>query len=247
VATLRPKIADDPERILILGGPKVGKTSAYLSIAAACPDVTMYVLDSDNAMRRMLSARPLPNVQVTPIDTWEDYVEGVRAVVAKAKPEDWLVIDFLSGAWDAVQAWYIEKRFGKTAEDYFTAHVAAAKKGNPLEGDTDWMAINKNHKAFMNMVKKAPCNVLATSTAKALGDRDDASLKSTYGLLGIRPEGQKHLSHDFHTLLVLSKTVRGEYQMTTAGDRERSVLEKAPLQDFAKDYLLRVAGWRPAA
>jgi len=243
--SLHPKIEGDPERILITGGPKMGKTSAYISIAAKCSDAQMYVLDSDRAMRRMLSKRPLPNVHVTEVDDWVDYVENTKIVLARAKPEDWFVVDFGSGAWDAVQSWYIDKRFGKTPEDYFTAHIAAAKKGNPLEGDTDWMAIKKNHRAWMNMVKKAKCNIIFTTTARAIGDRDDANMKLTYGPAGIRPEGEKSLSHDFHTLVVLKRSRLGEFQMTTVGDRERDLVENVPVRDFAVDYLLKVAGWRP--
>lgn len=233
------------ERILALGGAKVGKTSAYLSIAKKCPESTVHVLDSDFAMDRMLEGGDFPNVEVTTVDGWVDYVEGVKAVCAKAKPDDWLVIDFLSGAWDAVQTWYIDKRYGMAPEDYFTKHELANKKGNALEGDTDWGVINKNHKALMSLIKRAPCHVFATATSRTVGDRDDAGLKSTFGAVGSRPEGQKHLSHDFHTLVLFKKSRLGEFQMTTVGDRQRTLVENVPVKEFATDYLLKVAGWRP--
>ena len=256
---LKPK-GNARERILLYGGAKVGKTSAYLSIARKCPNSTIHVLDSDLAMERMVEGHSdLANVRVHDVDTWTDYVESAKTAVAamptytidtpngpKTVSDDWLVVDFLSGAWDAVQTWYIDKKFGKAPEDYFTAHAIAAKKGNPLDGDKDWSVINKNHKAFMNILLRSPGHVLGTATAKALGDRDDVQLQTMFQVVGQRPEGQKGLAHAFHTIILLSKNRAGEHQMTTVGDRERRLVSNAPLSDFAMNYLVPIAGWRPA-
>lgn len=247
MSSLRPPIEDDPERILVTGGPKVGKTTSYLSIAARCPDDKMYVLNSDRAMRRMLANRGLSNIETRSVSAWEDYVEGVRELSAIVKPNDWIVVDFISTAWEAIQSWYIEKRFGKSSEDFFNAHAMAAKKGNPLDGDKDWSVINRNHRTFMHMLQDVKCHVLATTTAKAVGERDDPQLKSTYGFIGVRPTGQKELSHEFHTLVVLTKDRQGKHVMTTVGDRERRLIEKAPWSDFSTSYLMTVAGWRPGS
>jgi hypothetical protein len=237
------------ERILLYGGAKVGKTSSYLSIAKKCPESTIYVLDSDYAIDRMLEGGDYTNVDARPIDEWPDYVNGVRDITKKMKPDDWLVIDFMSTAWDAVQAYYVEKRYGKEIEDYFLEF--RVKKGNAksneLEGDTDWKVINKLYNAFALEVKKAPGHVLATATARSVGDRDTSEQKSTFGVVGVRPEGQKKIAYDFHTILFVSKDRTGNRLVTTAGERERKWLDKAPLNDFATDYLLKVGGWRPSA
>ena len=236
-----------PERILITGGPKVGKTHAYLSIAARCPDSQVYVLDSDRALGRMLMDRDLPNVKVTEVKTWEDFVENTRTVLKTTRPQDWLIVDFGSASWDAVQRWYINKKFKTAAEDHFTAFVVSGKKGNALEGDTDWVVVKRNLAAWMTLIKEANCHVLFTTKAKAIGGRDDAHLKMTYGPVGVRPDGEKTMSHDFHTLVVLGKTRTGDHFMTTVGDRGRALIEKAPLTDFALNYLMTVAGWKPGA
>lgn len=245
MTTLKPPVEGDPERILITGGPKVGKTTAYLSIAAKV-DGRMHVLSSDRAMTRMLSTRNLPNLTSEKVSAWEDYVEGAKTFIKSATPNDWLVVDLASPAWDAIQSWYTEKRFGKTADEYFTAHAMAAKKGNPLDGDKDWSVINRNYRAFMNILLDAPCHLILTTTAKAISERDDPQIRSTYGPTGIRPAGQKEIFHDVHTLVVLTKNRTGDHLVTTVGDRERKLLEKAPWTDFSVTYLMAVAGWRPA-
>ena len=196
----------------------------------------------------MLANRDLPNVTSDIVEDWTEFVEGTRAFDEKARPEDWFVIDLLGPAsWEAVQTWYIDKRFGMAPEDFFLAHQLAKKKGNELDGDTDWKVINKNHRALMTLIQRMKCNVICTATAKAIGERDDPQLRSTYGAIGLRPTGQKEISHDFHTLVVLTKSRQGDWQMTTVGDRERVLGEKVPLNEFALDYLVKVAKWRPGA
>lgn len=235
------------ERILGFGGSKVGKSEAFLSIAKKCPDAHLYVIDTDFAIERMLEDGAVSNITYrTGVTEWAEYVEAVREFSKQMGRDDWLVIDFMSDAWDAVQTFYIDKRFGKSAEDYFLAHALANKKGNPLDGDKDWSVINKLYFAWVTEVLKAPGHVYATATARATGDRDSAEQKSTFGMLGSRPEGQKKLAHDFHTLAYFSKDRAGKHLLTTVGDRKRRLLDRVPCADFATTYLMAVAGWRPA-
>lgn len=234
------------ERILATGGPGSGKTSAWLSIAKKNPDSHFYVIDSDFAVDRMLDGKSLTNVTHDVATEWTEFVELTRKYQKAMKPNDWLVIDFISPAWNAVQAWYVEQVFGKDIDAYFVDRRKAKAK-NDLEGDTDWKVINKAYGAWATMLLKTPGHLFATAPVKAVGDRDDAATKQLYALHGVKPEGQKMLSHQFHTVLMLSRARGGEFQMSTVKDRERREVNKAEVKDFALSYLLSVAGWRPVA
>lgn len=243
--SLHPKGAAR-ERILAVGPAGVGKSSAYLSIARKCPESTIYVLDSDYAIERMLENENLSNVEHRLVTDWEGYVEGVKDFQKKMTADDWLVIDFISGAWDAVQSYFVDQIHGKDLDAYFLEARKKKAKGNPLEGDTDWGVINKLYKAWLNiLLGGTPGHIFATAQAKALGDRDDPSVKQMYGAVGVRPEGQKHLGHSFHSVLLFGKTRLGEYNFSTVKDRARREVERAPMAEFATSYLLPIAGWRP--
>lgn len=246
MTSLHPK-GTARERLLLIGGAGTGKTTAHLSIAKKVPTSKFFVLDSDFAIDRMIENENLPNVEHRLAIEWTDYVEGVKEYQAKMTTDDWLVIDFLSPAWDAVQAWYVDQIHGKDIDAYFIEARKKKTKGNPLDGDTDWGIINKAYKAFVNILLRTPGHILCTAPAKAIGERDDPQLKATFGAYGVRPEGQKHTAHVFHTILWMTKTRVGEYQMTTIKDRGRREVEKAPVADFAGSYLMAVAGWRPGS
>ncbi len=248
MTSLHPKGATR-ERILLFGPSGTGKSSAYLSIARKCPDSTFYVLDSDFAIERMLESENLPNVEHRLVVDWEGYVEGVKDFQAKMSSDDWLVIDFISTAWEAAQGYFIDQIHGKDMDAYFLEARKKKAKGNPLEGDTDWGVINKLYKAWMNiLIAKTPGHIFATAQAKAVGDRDDPAVKQLYTGVGARPEGQKNLAYSFHSVLLTGKTRMGEYNFTTVKDRGRREVEKMAVSEaagFAGAYLLPVAGWRP--
>lgn len=244
---LAPPPNAPPERILAYGSEGTGKSTAYLSIAAAQPTSQFHVLNSDEALARMLYARDLPNVHVRQVETWQDYVENTKEVIASLTPADWLVIDLLDPAWAAAHAYYVEVKFKKEVPDFYMDFAVANKKGNPLQGDTDWAQINRVWFAYANMLKRCPANIFACAAEKATGERDNAETITEYGHLGAKPAGQKQVGHLFHTTLRFHRKKRtGERLLTTAKDRERRELRDVKFEDFAKAYLLPVAGWRPA-
>lgn len=235
------------ERILVYGASGVGKSTAYISIARRCPESRFFVLDSDFAIDRMLESENLTNVQHRLATDWEGYVEGTRDFQKEMGPNDWLVIDFISTAWDCVQAWYSEQVFGKDIDSYFLERRKAKAKGNAFDGDADWTIINRAYKAWTKiLLGNTPGHLFATGMSRAVGERDDAAVKQVYAATGQRVEGQKHLANSMHTVLLLGKTRTGEYHMTTVKDRARKEMEKQTFTDFASAYLVGIAGWRPA-
>lgn len=235
------------ERILVLGGPGVGKTSAWLSIAERSPDAHFYVIDTDHAVDRMIESRNLSNVTHKTAAAWEDFVSITADYSAKMRADDWLVVDFFSPGWDAVQDWYVQQVHGKNLDTYFLEARKRQAKGNPIDGDKDWPIIKRVYAKWVEALKTCPGHVYVTTPAQAVGERDDAAVRAMFGVHGVRPAGNKQTGHWPHTVLLFTKTRVGEYVVSTVKDRERRELDKATVANFVNGYLIPIAGFRPGA
>lgn len=256
---LRPKISPR-ERILTFSTFGAGKSNALLSIARKCPSDTFHVLDNDYAYDRLLATdyADLSNVQITYMDDWAGYIPTIKRIGGSMGRDDWLVLDSTTATWDAVQGWFVEQIHGESIEDYFM-EVRAKKAANrdtkgkeakslgALEGWMDWPVINKQYSRLYNALLNIPGHLYLTAELTALGSdsEEDRETKALFGPYGVKPKGQKRLGHIPHSVLLLSKSRTGEYRMTTVKDRGRREVEQEPMGDFAKDYLMRLAGWRP--
>lgn len=245
----QPKI-DPRERILVMGSPGTGKTTAWMSLARKLPEATFYVLDSDYSVERFLATdyADLTNVVVYLVPEWQDWLDAIADASAKATRDDWLVFDMLPPAWDAVQEWYTEKVFGASIDDFFLEARVAQKKGSAFDGRKDWGIINKLYKSKINQtILQFHGHFFATADVKALSEDDDKAIKGVFGTYGVRPGGQKHTGHLVATILLMTKKRIGEFYMTTIKDRGRREVENAPVKDLATSYLIPIAGWRPVA
>lgn len=83
-----------------------------------------------------------------------------------------------------------------------------------------------------------------TAEQAAIDKNDDKEVKAAFGAYGVKPKGQKRLGHVPMTVLWLTKSRVGAWAMTTIKDRGRTEVEDEPLTNFAKDYLMEVAGWK---
>lgn len=254
---LQPPAAGVRERILSMGGFGAGKTSAWLNIAKwsqeTGSDAKFYVLDTDDSVRHMMSLpggqyNGLENVVLYEVFDWMEYVDAINAIIPVARPYlDWIIVDFMGASWDAAQEYYVGMRY--KAEDmgqYFMDQAVAASSKAPLDGWKDWSVINKIYKSFQNkLVHKHQAHIFFTAGVKALGEGEDRSIRALFGPHGVRPIGQKHLGHVPHTVLLHQTITPGEIYLVTVKDRERRLLDgTAPLNEFALDYLVGVAGWR---
>jgi hypothetical protein len=249
--TLRATIPA-PERILAFGGPGAGKTTNILHIARRVPDATFYVIDSDGAFQRMLSGSnaDLKNIDVTDVYEWPEYTNALDRVLDNAKPGDWVVSDMINPAWEAVQSFFTDQVFGKDIDRFFLEARAASKKGSAFDGRKDWTVINKLYRNWANRLTLKASNkgvhTYATASVTGLQDDDDKKLIETFGRYGMKPTGQKENPHRFHTILWMTRSKAGGWQATTVKDREREELDHHTITNFATDYLVKVAGWKPA-
>lgn len=257
-----PKIVSSshvPERILLYGAGGVGKTRAALSIANRI-DGNMWVIDTDYSASydRMLATEfsHLGNVSANVVgpDDFMGVMDQVRALKGVVGPGDWVVLDSISPTWDAVQSWFVEQVHGQNIEEYFLAVRARradegrrARTLGALDGWMDWPVINKVYFRLYAELMGLPANILLTAEQQAISDDDGRDIQSTFSSVGVKPRGQKKLTHVTHTILLMSKSRVGEYSFTTIKDRGRKEVEGQKVNDFALDYLMAIGGWKIGA
>lgn len=256
---LRPPAERLTERILLFGPAGSGKSTAAASIAAMSAktgsDARFHVVDTDLAWDRMLyeGYQDLSNVEVYVALEWPEYREALAKIRATVRPNDWVIVDLVSNAWETVQSYFTEQVFDSDIGDYFLQVRKELKTGKKsleaFSGWVDWSVINAMYKSWANdLLFKTRANILCTAKmAKVHSEQDDKATRLLFGSHGVKPEGQKALAYQFHTVLLTGEQKAGDetqWTLTTVKDRERPQLSKAPVRKFALDYLVKVGGWR---
>lgn len=242
------------ERILLMGGYGVGKSFAWSKIADwnyKRDGGKVFVLDTDMASDRMRVAFPEAfDSKVVSYDLieWPDYKTSLEKAYSEGKPQDWLVVDLIDKAWEAVQAYYVDQVHGKSIDNYFLEARKRSAAGNPLDGWADWQFINKLYQAWIMKVLRWPGHVLCAAPAEPVildgKNADSEEIRNTFGRLGVKPKGQKSLPFQFHTVLYMQQAKGEKWVMNSAKDRSRELLKKKEFTDFVAAYLVGVAGWK---
>lgn len=248
-----------PERILVFGQAGSGKTTSWLDIAkwsvrTKAPS-RFFILDTDFSVARMMSSYPeiAPYCAVYTGYDWEDYMNFLKVVTRECTPNDWVIVDFIGSAWQAVQQYFVEQVFKKEIGDYFLQARKELAKGASslaaLDGWTDWSVVNGLYRQWVNpLLFKGQYHIYATSKVDQLSSdkkpSEDAQTRSLLVPFGVKPNGQKDLPYQFHTLLLTGRDARTDTRtLTTIKDRERSSLSGKTVSSFTMDYLKDVGGW----
>lgn len=211
-----------------------------------------YVVDSDNSIQRLLwtEYRDVTDiVEVHQVFHWEDYARTTDAILKRVTPDDFLVMDTADNPWGAVQGSTIAKVYGEDAADHLLRIYAEEddrKAAMEREGKENiWNVINAQYfRWWLPIINTLPCHLFCTAAPKVISKQErDQALKRLYPL-GIRADGQKALSHQMHTVLWFNGHA-GNWTFSTIKDRGRAIIEDRPVQNFAVDYLMAVAGWMP--
>lgn len=265
------------ERILVFGVEGTGKSAFILRLALAYPFGKFHVVDTEYGSYDALMAggtnddptlfqRLHPdnggNVYVTEVDMddWVGMKEAAIKINAEMDRDDWFVYDSMTPTWDACQEWFTNEIFDQGIDEYFmqvrkakaVAEQAGAKKTanlGALEGWKDYGVINPQYFGLYKILLRSPGHIYWTAEQTKISDEDDKDeeTKKLYGSSGVKPKGQKRLGHMTHTVLRLTRTQTGDWQMNTIKDRGRATMERVDVKDPAMDYFFRVAGWRPKA
>lgn len=250
-----------PERIFLYGATGSGKSYAYLSIARALAHfgspATFHVISTDKGITRMIYSE-FPQiahlVKVTPAPEWDDLINAIDMILPHVAPQDWVVVDLVCKAWDTVQSAFTERVYGRELADYFLdvrAQVERNKAGSgkkggapALDGRQDWPTIKTMYRRLQKpLLEQNRCNVLCCAKSKPVDSKLDApALVEEFSRIGARPAGNKDLPFEHDTSIYVSRVGTSQFWMRTHKDRGRQYLDQG-LQDFAIDYLHRVAGW----
>lgn len=232
------------EKILVYGNAGSGKSYSWLTLAQRLKDATFWVLDTDDAIPRMRAHEfdGLENLVVMPCTRWEQYGEALRRARDEAKPGDWVVVDFISSAWQAVQDYFVHEIFGVSSAEYFMRVRAELKEGTKkletLSGWTDWVVIKKLYGEWLHTLKYelAEQHLFATSPLKLFGPETPREIRQTFAGMPGTPAGEKNLPYEFHTILYLEKPAGGEWNMTTVKDRGRVEMDGQRVKNFYLQY-----------
>jgi hypothetical protein len=239
------------ERILLMGGWGVGKSTAAVKVAERA-DGKMFVIDTTYEGDRNFQG--MDGVEVNRVEDWDAYLDTVRRVRGVGSDNDWLVVDRIDPVWDMAQAGFSEKAFGKEIGDWFVEFKADGKSGHPFAGEygVNWAVIKRMYASFMTEVMRWPGHVIVTAKAEPVQQPsrdgsyagDSAELRGVFGKFGVRPAGEKNLGFMFHTVLLLNEVRQGEWTYTTIRDRNREQVEGRQMKNFVTSYLVPIANWK---
>jgi hypothetical protein len=253
-----------PERILIYGPPKVGKSRAVLSVARrhadANSDARFHVINTEAGYLKMMAGEfgGLDNVTVYDVADWPELKAAAKTINdAKLRPHDWIVLDLASALWTMVQDYYVDQvfpdaRIGDLGDLFALSRTDSSVE---LDGWKDWSVINKLYNSVMHrLIIRPPGHVIVVTGSKPLLETsksgkvgESAEVKNTYGRVGSKPAGQKDLDYQLDSIIYMERTLSGKYLMTTTGDRDRERMEAVEVGDFGITYLMGYAGWQMGA
>jgi hypothetical protein len=229
-------------------------------------DAKFFIIDTDRSVARMVSDpafRPYlvdehgtrTNIVSQDVDDWDSLMDAMKKFQEDARRQDWIILDMISPAWEWAQAHFSKRVFGHDLEEHMMQmRLEAQAKPNDkdvksrrggFDGRRDWGTINSLYSTLTHIIIRSSCNLYATAAVKTLSsEQADEETKGIYGAFGVTPVGQKHLGHSFQTLIWKRSFTRGEYMATTVKDRARQDMEGMRINDFAVDYLCKIAGWQ---
>jgi len=240
----------------VFGPAGSSKTTGWLNIAKFAhltkSPSHFYVIDTDFAVDRMLTGYPdLPNVTVYPVFDWREYTSALSQIRARATPDDWVVVDFISNAWSAVQEHYVEQVFHRDMGEYFLQVRKdldkSSKSLGALEGWVDWQVINPLYKKWANdLLYRGKYHLYCTAKVDNLSSEraptESPQTRQLFARYQVKPVGQKDLPFQFHTVLLTGRS-GADWTITTIKDRERQEVSSLTVHNFTNEYLIGVAKW----
>lgn len=243
---------------IIIGPPKVGKSSSWLSIAKAARDSgderKFYVLDTDDALDVILASEQYKgiNVELYHGYRWPAYEAFSEMVMKKAKAGDFVVIDMIDKGWSAVQNHVVKELRGKTRTE---AMKSGAKQGAANDGfasfkEIPWPVVNSTWDDFLQpLLFELPAHLIMCAEEKDVPDAPknpntkDVGKHDRMTLGDKKPAGQKSMAFQARTVLRLNLLARGR-TITTLGDREREWLNNKTYENFFDTFYVGVCGWK---
>jgi len=233
-----------PERHLIYGAEKVGKSTCWADFIANAIkwgyDGTIRIIDTDHTWDKMADLW-FPKVEKSglvevaqPYD-FRDALTIAREISRASKKGDLIVVDMLDWAWEEAQYFYVREVMGDEPEDYFLAMRAEVKKAEAAgkghkaqfggQEGMDWIFITKVYKQFeLPLTMKTRAHTIGVTTERKIdvnrGGTSD-QIKRYKIANSMAPVGQKGIGHRYDTITRMLKRADGSRQMVMVGDRTR--------------------------
>jgi hypothetical protein len=177
-------------------------------------------------------------------------------------PDDWVVSDKINNAWKSVTRHFVTEVFGDDMGEYFlqirkelrargdkmlkdSSKAATSTITEGLDGWKDWSVINKLYEDWiLPIIYRVNCHVYAaTDVDKLSRDEKDVEIVQLFGGYGIRPDGQKALGGQHHSIFLFIPG-KDKWFISTIKDRAgRPYFSKTPLTSFYRQYLIAKCGW----
>jgi len=236
-----PEGRKSTERILIMGGYKSGKTESWIDIARKTTNAHFYVIDTDISLPKMIEDEDQEVQDRITYDQPEDWLELTATLATYRKqlrPQDWLVVDMISTAWEFAQEAF-------SMADYKTN----SGDENPM---AYWKEVKESYHSLLarRLVTNKFNVLLCAPTDEVRSEKgaipEDKAILSIYGQKGVKPRGNKETAHLVHSVIMLRSDYKDDNKRmmsTVRADRKREHMEGVIVRSFAKDYLMKVGGW----
>ena len=244
-----------PERIGLYGIEGSGKTKAIAEISAQyrqsdTPGTFHWITAEPNSITRLSDGYPdfWDNNKMHKFAGWVDLRSVTTEVLSLSTDADWICVENSDRYWQLVRDTYDEyraKRDGIQLHDMFEIMPPDEDRGR-------WDRINPEYYRWFDslwgegnpahLMMTAPQTQVVLAGPKSKWE-DSKDLQALYLHHGFRPDTQKAWSARMHTVLWMQRPRVGEWTMTSIKDRERELLQDAPVLTFPMSYLLRVGGW----
>lgn len=249
------------EKILLIAPGKTGKTSCWLSIAwwahQSGDTRKFYVLDTDDeAVYHVMNedkykgmlAEEGGHVHVHRAAEWEDYVEFGNKAMVECGEGDWIVIDFISHAWEMVQTSWLHNEVKKTRSE---ALLDASRQGltgwDMFRTDFNWPVINSMYFDWLKpLTIKSRAHLFWTAEQDEIQERNkmsDADKEHLQKFGKYKAVGQKKLPFQCRSYLRLQRLARGRV-LFTQGDRARPEYNGDTMSPDFFSFYLKAAGWK---
>lgn len=241
------ELPEEPDRILLYGASKVGKTHAVASMMEAMleadPETNFHAIVTDagflKTVKRYWKLRKLDisilkkQLNYYPILDINEMFSVIKDIKSMAKKSDWIIVDVMSDFWERAQDKFIDScSDGITGmADLIVEASRDPSKFGTLSGLQWGYCKRLDNSISYYFVINAPCNVMATASEKNIGvataiageEATEESLGFMYEsfkTVGFRPAGQKHLSYKFDDIVFLGKLGTGRRFFSIIGSRD---------------------------
>jgi hypothetical protein len=226
------------EKVLLVGDTSVSKSMNLILLTLLYPDKKILIFDPEDGVNKVLhelgfidTPANLTIFRVKP--DWTEMMTFYDAVKGMYQEGDWVCPDMLGKFWDLAQQYYSVRVFGQNPIEHLLTLRSQAQKTNfgGFDGLQDWSLIKRMHNELFidDMVINSPFNVMATTSAnqflpiEKIPNPEQDQVGNLLALkFGVKPEGEKHNTFRFDTIILVRRTRDNRFVYNIVKDKGRA-------------------------